>query len=187
MDAGHASSTAKDYFRRLRPFQIDRGATCEPPEELRGSYDYPSGHTTRGWIWATLLAELMPDRSTALLARGRAYGESRIVCGVHNLSAVDAGRLTAAATLAAIHSKPAFQVDLAAARQELSSRRPATLPREAARCAAEAAALRQPDLRSPSTRRLAGPRRATLTATRDLPIPRLGATRLERVATPGDR
>ncbi|VVT18759.1 Acid phosphatase (fragment) [Sphingomonas sp. EC-HK361] len=86
---------------------------------MKTSYDYPAGHTTLGWAWATILAELVPDRATPNMARGRAHGESRVVCGVHNASAVEAGRVTAAATLAAIESDPAFLRDRAAARQEM--------------------------------------------------------------------
>lgn len=126
--ANAQSHAAKDYFKRLRPFQIDKGKTCQPAEELKGSYDYPSGHTTWGWTWALILANLAQDRATAILARGRAYGESRVVCGVHNYSAIEAGRMTASGTYAAELGQPEFQTDLAAARAELTALRadPAT-------------------------------------------------------------
>jgi hypothetical protein len=42
-----------------------------------------------------LLARLVPDRAGDVLARGRNFAESRVVCGVHNLSAVGSGLLTA--------------------------------------------------------------------------------------------
>ncbi|MDR3435731.1 phosphatase PAP2 family protein [Telmatospirillum sp.] len=119
-DTAHGTNVAKDYFKRLRPFQIDNGEVCQPTVELANSYDYPSGHTTRGWTWAELLAELVPDHASAILARGRAFGESRIVCGAHNTSAVEAGRLSAAVTLAVVHASPAFQNDFKAAREELA-------------------------------------------------------------------
>ena len=139
MDANGASRTAKDFYKRERPYNYDPGPVCQSPEELKGSFDYPSGHTIYGWTWATLLAQLAPDRATPIMARGRAYGESRIVCGVHNASAVDGGRLTAAATLAAVASVPEFQSDMAAARKELDALRsnPATPKPDAAGCARE--------------------------------------------------
>ncbi len=89
------------------------------------------------------MAELAPDRATPVLARARAYGESRLVCGVHNQSAVVGGQITAASTLAAVHAVPAFQADLAAAREELARVRsdPAT-PRPQG-CAAEGALVAQ--------------------------------------------
>ncbi len=144
VDTSTQSGAAKDYFKRLRPFQIDRGKTCQPPEELKSSFDYPSGHTTWGWTWGSLLAELAPDRATAIMARARAYGESRIVCGVHNASAVEAGRITSAATLTAVHAQPAFQADMVAARAELSALRSDPGAAKPQRCDAEALLVGQP-------------------------------------------
>jgi len=144
--ANAQSQAAKDYFKRLRPFQIDQGKTCQPPDQLKGSYDYPSGHTTWGWTWALILANLAPDRATAILTRGRAYGESRVVCGVHNYSAIEAGRITASGTYAAELGQPEFQADLAAARAELAALRadPATPKPE--KCGAEASLTALPIL-----------------------------------------
>ncbi|WDF74926.1 hypothetical protein [Novosphingobium sp. KACC 22771] len=93
-----------------------------------------------------LLAKLAPDRATPVLARGRAFGESRIVCGVHNASAVEAGRLSATTTLAALDQVPAFRDDFAAAQAEIGALRadPATPRPDAAQCRAEAALVAQP-------------------------------------------
>ncbi|KQN33030.1 acid phosphatase [Sphingomonas sp. Leaf38] len=123
VDTARQTGIAKTFYRRQRPFLIDRGPICQPAAEVADSYDYPSGHTTAGWTMATLLAQIAPDHATALLARGRAYGESRIVCGVHNASAVEAGRLSASSTLTALQGDPAFTADLAAARQEIAALR----------------------------------------------------------------
>ncbi len=123
IDTARQTGIAKTFYKRQRPFLIDTGPICQPAAEVADSYDYPSGHTTAGWTMATLLAEAAPDRATALLARGRAFGESRIVCGVHNASAVEAGRLSASSTLTAMHSEPAFTADLAAARREIAALR----------------------------------------------------------------
>lgn len=145
-DTGRQTGIAKTFYKRQRPFLIDRGPICQPAAEVADSYDYPSGHTTAGWTMATLLAEIAPDRATALLARGRAYGESRIVCGVHNASAVEAGRLSASSTLTAMQGDPAFTADLAAARQEIAALRQsgdAAKP-DTAECTREAALVAQP-------------------------------------------
>ncbi|GGB43086.1 acid phosphatase [Sphingomonas metalli] len=143
-DTQRSSNTAKQFYKHPRPYQLDRGRICQPATELADSPDYPSGHTTYGWTWATLLAELMPDRATAIAARGRAYGESRIICGVHNRSAVDAGLMTASATLAAVQSSPVFQSDLAAARAEIDRlRRDPSIP-PPAQCDAEEKLTAQP-------------------------------------------
>ena len=143
VDTSDQTNAAKRHYRRLRPFQIDPGEICQPRIELARSFDYPSGHTTWGWTWATILTGLAPDRATPILARGRAYGESRIVCGAHNWSAVEAGLISASATMAVVRAQPAFQADLAAARLELDAlRHDPTAPRPAG-CDAEAALVAQ--------------------------------------------
>lgn len=152
-DTGRATQIAKDHYRRLRPYQIDSGAVCQPAVQLEGSFDYPSGHTTLGWTWATLLAELVPDRATQILARGRAFGESRIVCGVHNASAVEGGRLSASATLAASASSREFQADLAAARAEVAALRARGATPDGAACAREGELVAQPIFTAADARR----------------------------------
>jgi acid phosphatase (class A) len=128
-DTGAQVGRAKEAFRHERPYVIDEGPTCQAPAELfdvranRASYDYPSGHSTWGWTWALVLASAAPDRAQQVLERGRAYSESRVVCGVHNQSAVEAGMLAASATMAVVQATPDYQADLAAARLELEALR----------------------------------------------------------------
>lgn len=141
-DGNDLSNIAKAHYKRERPFLIDRGRVCQPLSELK-SFDYPSGAATVGWAWGAVLAQLLPDRSTALLARGRAYGESRMVCGAHNASAVEAGRVSGATTVTVLQSIPAFQADMAAARTELAALRQAGRAPSADSCAAEAALVAQ--------------------------------------------
>jgi acid phosphatase (class A) len=119
---------AKASFARRRPFANDPGAVCQSREALDHSFDYPSGHATYGWLVGLLLAELAPDRATALLARARAYGESRIVCGAHNASAVDAGIMTGSAMLATLHGSAEFRDDMEVARRELALARAKASP-----------------------------------------------------------
>jgi acid phosphatase (class A) len=121
IDTGLQTNIAKDYYKRLRPFLIDKGDVCQPKSDLADSYDYPSGHTTLGWTWALALADLLPDHATPILARGRAYGDSRFICGAHNESAVEAGRLSASSTMAVVRATPAYQADADAARAELTA------------------------------------------------------------------
>jgi acid phosphatase (class A) len=143
-DAGREMSVAKEHFQRKRPFWIDNGNICRPREELGDTFDYPSGHTTAGWTWALVLAQLAPDRAAQILARGRSIGESRIVCGVHNASAVEGGRYTADAVMAVISSNAQFRSDVAAARLELQTLRKSGAKPEPARCEREAALVALP-------------------------------------------
>jgi acid phosphatase (class A) len=117
-DTQSQTNIAKQANKRLRPFLIDAGETCESQPDLAKSYDYPSGHTTGGWTWALVLADVAPGRASQILARGRAYGESRIVCGAHNSSAVEGGRLSATVTMTAVRSTATYQRDLKAAQAE---------------------------------------------------------------------
>ena len=147
LDTATETNRAKEVYQRDRPFTIDRGLICQPASELydskahRMSYDYPSGHTTRGWTYALVLSSLAPDRAQQILERGRGYGDSRFICGAHNESAVEAGMLSATSTMALVSTKPAYRADLAEARDELTARRASGTPPTG--CDAEAALLRQ--------------------------------------------
>ena len=143
LDAGLATYGAKDHYQRQRPFAALNETTCAPQEEAMLSKDgsYPSGHAALGWAWALILAELAPDRADALLQRGHAFGQSRVVCGVHWQSDVDNGRVMGAAAVARLHADPTFQAQAALARAEIDQAR-SKGQKSALNCAAEAAALR---------------------------------------------
>ena len=138
-DSQRAIETAKHRFDRKRPFLLYPGPICTPKtDQLSSSPDYPSGHASWGWMAALLLAEIAPDHATPVIARGRAYGESRVVCGVHTVSAIDAGRVNGAALVAALHGSGAFRNDLELARAEIARLRSTAGSPDAARCADEA-------------------------------------------------
>jgi len=142
MDASRATDKAKEHYSRSRPFMGTKDETCTPKEQARMKADsYPSGHSSIGWAWALVIAEAAPDRIDAILARGIAYGQSRVVCGVHWKSDLEAGRITGAATVSRLHSNPTFTAQVAEARKEIVAvRAAATKPQRD--CAAEAQALR---------------------------------------------
>ncbi|UNK48175.1 phosphatase PAP2 family protein [Lysobacter sp. S4-A87] len=144
VDAGLATYKAKNHYNRTRPFVMAKEASCTPDEEaaLRKDGSYPSGHTTIGWAWALILAELAPDHANAVLARGRSFGESRLVCNVHWQSDILEGRFMGASTVARLHADPTFEADMAAAKAEISDARSKGLA-PARDCAAEATALQQ--------------------------------------------
>lgn len=144
-DVRSAVAGPKLKYRRPRPYFREEGPICiKRSLGLALSPDYPSGHATWGWSVGLLLAELAPDRREAILARAKAYGESRVVCGVHNMSSVEAGQMNAENLLAALKSSDAFKADLAAARVELDAARGAGPAPDPKRCEAEASALSKP-------------------------------------------
>ncbi|MDO9473880.1 MAG: phosphatase PAP2 family protein [Caulobacter sp.] len=139
-DITKAIDTPKAFYNRKRPYLEQEGEICTArSEDLARSPDYPSGHSSWGWAVGLILAELAPDRAVPILQRARAYGESRVVCGVHTASAVAAGRDNGAAVVAAMHGVPDFRTDMEAARTELADLRAKAGPLEG--CEAEAAVL----------------------------------------------
>lgn len=122
-DAGDlATRAAKDYYNRQRPFSLYGEMTCNPEqqEELSTNGSYPSGHTSIGWATALVLSEINPDRINDILQRGYQMGESRVICGYHFQSDVDAGRITGAGVVARLHADPGFNAQLEKAKKEFA-------------------------------------------------------------------
>jgi len=142
-DAGAAANMIKVRYQHKRPFQVAEGDVCVSAlgkAALERSADYPSGHAALSWETGLILAELVPEAASDLLARARAFGQSRIVCGVHNTSAVEAGWMTATSVFAMEDSSAEFHKDVGAARTELTALR-AHAESKPAGCAAEAETL----------------------------------------------
>lgn len=142
-DAGLASYKAKDKYQRQRPFAQFKEDICAPAEAAALSKDgaYPSGHAAFGWAWALVLTGLAPERSDALLQRGRAFGQHRVICGVHWQSDVDAGFLVGAATVARLQAHPVFQAQAELARGEILAARQQGIKSPRSDCAEEAQAI----------------------------------------------
>jgi membrane-associated phospholipid phosphatase len=63
-----------------------------PTQDLVRSPSFPSGHTTYGYTESLLLAVLLPQRFSQLIARAAEYGNDRIILGAHYAMDVIAGR-----------------------------------------------------------------------------------------------
>jgi len=122
LDVRTVGTPAKDYYGRKRPLIGNDAPLCVPREDwMKTNASYPSGHSMTAWSWALILTELSPAKADPLLTLGRESGESRVICGVHFLSDVEAGRTLAAGMVARLHSEPAFTADLAAAKREIAA------------------------------------------------------------------
>ncbi len=122
-DAGDlATREAKNYYQRMRPFMFFGEQSLTPDDEkgLSTNGSYPSGHTAIGWATALVLAEINVDRQDEILHRGFEHGQSRVICGVHYQSDVDAGRVVASAVVARLHADKTFMEQLAKAKQEVA-------------------------------------------------------------------
>lgn len=140
-DFAMSTSGVKRAYQRPRPFMSNGAPTCTPEyePELRGNGSYPSGHSALGYGVGLVLASIFPDRAEALVARGRAYGNSRQICNVHWLSDIEEARVIASATFAKLQADEGFLADLAAARAEAVAL--AEGDAEPMECEVEAAAL----------------------------------------------
>ncbi|HEV2542655.1 MAG TPA: phosphatase PAP2 family protein [Methylobacterium sp.] len=146
IDVARATRVAKRRYRRLRPFVGNEAPICVARSpELADSFSYPSGHAGQGWAYGMIMASLMPEKATQFLVRSRLYGESRVVCGVHWLSDVEAARTGASALMSVLLADAGFRADLERARADLKR----VLGGEGMKpdptiCAREDAAARQP-------------------------------------------
>lgn len=122
-DAGDlATRAAKNYYMRVRPFAFYHETTCNPEQqqELSTNGSYPSGHTAIGWATALVLSEINIDRQNEILKRGYEMGQSRVICGYHFQSDVDAARLVSSAVVARLHANKNFMAQLEKAKAEFA-------------------------------------------------------------------
>jgi membrane-associated phospholipid phosphatase len=117
--ARHREFTVPSPNRPLRacPGRFPHASEHEDPKH----YSYPSGHSTRGTVFALLLAELFPGQREAILAKGREAGWLRVQGGVHYPSDIYAGRVLGQELARDFLHRPEFQADLAAAKAELAA------------------------------------------------------------------
>ena len=144
-DARLSTGKAKNTYMRSRPFVWNKAPICTPDKRafLLTNGSYPSGHSAIGWAWALTLAEIDPDHATEILARGRAYSESRVICNAHWYSDIMWGRTMGAGTVARLHANPEYQKALKAAKAELKSvRKKGLKPTNDCRFEAEALSIK---------------------------------------------
>jgi acid phosphatase (class A) len=129
LDTHWAVEHAKGHFKRARPFANapDAPICLEVPKEMRSkvSTAYPGGHSTLGMTWGLILAELAPDRAGQIMSRVHDYSQSRLVCGIHYPSDLEAGHMLGAGLVARLRAEPEFRRDLELARVEVARARQA--------------------------------------------------------------
>ena len=121
----YPTKKAKKKYMRVRPYVLYQTNTCYKPDEehLRTNGSYPSGHSSTAWGYALILAEINPARKDAILKRGYDMGQSRVICGYHWQSDVDAARVGVSAAVAILHSNPEFLKLLQKAKEEILSKK----------------------------------------------------------------
>ncbi len=99
-DQSVVASASKVFFHRRFPVAAAGPAvvsyqdwSCDADVKKpadRPLRSYPSGHATMGYSLGIVLAELMPEKSQAILARAADFAYSREICGDHYHADVEA-------------------------------------------------------------------------------------------------
>lgn len=114
------ANIAKRYFKRNRPWAIDPTlVACDYRPNAPPLTSYPSGHATLSYSVGFVLAALMPEKAQPILARARDYAYSRIVCGAHYPSDIEASHVLGTELAMMMLQNPGFQAQFQAARAEL--------------------------------------------------------------------
>jgi len=117
-DAETVTDNAKDFYKRPRPYVLDPSLASG---KLEKSFSYPSGHSTESMVLALVLADLIPDKHNAIIAKARSIGWHRVEIARHYPSDIYAGRVLAQAIVHQMKKSDAFQKDFAKAQAEVAS------------------------------------------------------------------
>ncbi|HUO21929.1 MAG TPA: phosphatase PAP2 family protein [Caulobacteraceae bacterium] len=121
-DQGLVATAAKRYFLRKRPWAIDPSlVACDYAPNAPPLTSYPSGHATLSYSMGYVLAALMPEKAQAILARAQDYAYSRVVCGAHYPSDIEASHVLGTELAMMLMENPKFQQEFELARAELKA------------------------------------------------------------------
>lgn len=117
-----ATGIGKNAFNRIRPWGVDPTIhNCENEPGAKPTRGYPSGHSGLGYSVGWTLAQLLPDRATAILTRARDYAVSREICGAHFATDTEASHVVGTLTAWTLANDPRLAGLYAAARTELAA------------------------------------------------------------------
>lgn len=108
---------AKTAWARPRPHMTD--PRIKPIGRLKTSGSYPSGHATVGTLMGIILADMVPEKRGAIMARAGEFGHNRVMSGIHYPEDVVAGRLAGTAIAAVLMHQQDFIEASTAAKAEL--------------------------------------------------------------------
>ena len=120
-DARKVSNPAKEYYKRLKPFQVSHEASLKDNAKSAMSsstFAYPSGHAVRSWTYAFVLADVAPEYTKVLNKCADDYSMGRVIMGRHWKTDIDAGKMVAAKVYEKLKKSPAYQAQLKLAREQ---------------------------------------------------------------------
>jgi acid phosphatase (class A) len=115
-DGGQVVNPARAQFNRQRPVAVDK--RVEPVVNANGG-SYPSGTAAFAYVSGILLANMVPERATAIYARAAEWGHNRVVAGVHYPGDVEAGRISGSVIDNVLLHDATFMADFAKAKAEV--------------------------------------------------------------------
>ncbi|MBB4570247.1 acid phosphatase [Rhizobium leucaenae] len=114
---GAVVDPAKDVWKRPRPHLYSD--LVKPIVPLSKSGSYPSGHTTVGTLMGIVLANMVPEKRAAIMARAWEYGHNRVVGGIHYASDIEAGRIAGTVIAETIMTHDDYKGEYEGAKAEL--------------------------------------------------------------------
>ncbi len=108
---------AKKGWNRPRPHLYSD--LVKPIVPLSKSGSYPSGHTTLGTLMGIELANMLPEKKAAIMARAWEYGHNRVVGGIHYPTDIEAGRIAGTVIASTIMTHEDYKTEFEAAKAEL--------------------------------------------------------------------
>jgi acid phosphatase (class A) len=117
-DAGTVTDAQKDFFARPRPYSVD---TNLANGKLEKTFSYPSGHATESMVLALVLADLVPEKREAIVARSRSIGWHRVQIARHYPTDIYAGYVLAQAIVRQMKESDGFKTEFRAAQAELAA------------------------------------------------------------------
>jgi len=114
---GAVVDPSKKVFGRQRPHQMSD--LVKPVVELSKSAGWPSGHATLGTLMGIVLADMVPEKRAAIMARAWEYGDNRVVAGIHFPSDVEMGRIAGSVIAFDLSQQTEFKTEFAGAKAEL--------------------------------------------------------------------
>jgi acid phosphatase (class A) len=117
-----SANIAKRHFLRNRPWAVDPSLkACDYKPNANPQTSYPSGHATLGYSVGYVLADLIPARSEAILARAHQYAYSRVICAAHYPSDIEASHVFGTVVAMKLMAIPRVAAMVEAARLELNA------------------------------------------------------------------
>lgn len=107
----------KESWNRPRPYVLDKEIKSCFEDTLGGAY--PSGHSSFGFMTAVVLSRIVPEKKAEIFERAASYAKSRMICGVHYRSDIEAGRISGTVAAAFAMQDPQFRSEFEAVRGEV--------------------------------------------------------------------